>query len=129
MAKGQWLPRITDRWSMAAGRSCKGLNMTPMMISVIAFVGVSALVGLVAFVLRDQNPKTQNRLDLLVGKRRRDDPETDILRRQAFDSDKKNLLEQITPNLPTRVARVVAHDHRRTLHQARSSLARGTEAG
>src|SRR5437870_4084455 len=101
MAKGQWLPRITDRWSMAAGRSCKGLNMTPLMISVIAFVGVSALVGLVAFVLRDQNPKTQNRLDLLVGKRRRDDPETDILRRQAFDSDKKNLLEQITPNLPS----------------------------
>ena len=72
-----------------------------MMISVIAFVGVSALVGLVAFVLRDQNPKTQNRLDLLVGKRRRDDPETDILRRQAFDTDKKNLLEQITPNLPS----------------------------
>jgi len=27
--------------------------MTPMMISIAAFVGVSALIGLVAFVLRD----------------------------------------------------------------------------
>jgi len=71
------------------------------MISMIAFVGVSALVGLMAFALRDNTPKTSNRLDLLVGKRRRDDAGTDILKKTAFESDKKNLLEQLTPHLPS----------------------------
>ena len=40
--------------------------MTPMMISVIAFVAVSAVVGLVAFVLRDGAPKTSERLETLA---------------------------------------------------------------
>src|SRR5712691_8183271 len=75
--------------------------MTPLMISVIAFVGVSALVGLMAFVFRDNTPKTSNRLDLLVGKRRRDDPGTDILQKTACEGDKKNLLEQLTPHIPS----------------------------
>src|SRR5436305_8932523 len=75
--------------------------MTPLIISVIAFVGVSALVGLVAFAFRDTTPKTSNRLDLLVGKRRRDEPGTDILKKRAFEGDKKNLLEQLTPHLPS----------------------------
>src|SRR3954469_8947664 len=77
------------------------MAMTPLMISMIAFVGVSALVGLMAFALRDNTPKTSNRLDLLVGKRRRDDAGTDILKKTAFESDKKNLLEQLTPHLPS----------------------------
>jgi tight adherence protein B len=76
--------------------------MTTTMISLAAFLAVSALVGLVAFVLRDYGaPKTSERLDTLVGKRRKDDPGADILRKTAFDSDKKSLLEMLTPNLPS----------------------------
>jgi tight adherence protein B len=74
--------------------------MTPLMISVIAFLGVSAMVGLVAFVLRDNSSTTSERLDTLVGKRK-EDPGNDILKKTAFESDKKSLLEALTPNLPS----------------------------
>ena len=40
--------------------------MTPMMISVVAFVAVTALVGLMALMLRDSGAKTSQRLDSLV---------------------------------------------------------------
>jgi tight adherence protein B len=75
--------------------------MTTLMISLISFMAVSALVGLVAFVLRDYgSPKTDERLDVLVGKRK-DDPGTDILKKSAFESDKQSFLELITPNIPS----------------------------
>src|SRR5215468_5799100 len=77
------------------------MPMTPMMISVVAFVAVSAVVGLVAFVLRDGTPKTTERLETLVGKRAKTDPSMDILKKSAFESDKKSLLEVITPHLPS----------------------------
>ncbi|HXG12984.1 MAG TPA: type II secretion system F family protein [Gemmataceae bacterium] len=75
--------------------------MTPMFISLMTFVIVAAVVGLLAFVLRDATPKAATRLDLLVGKRRKEDPGADILRKTAFESDKKTLLEQLTPNIPS----------------------------
>jgi tight adherence protein B len=71
--------------------------MTPVMISMLAFVAVTALVGLVAFVFRDQTGQTATRLDMLVGKRRRDESGADILRKTAFDGDKKHFLEAFTP--------------------------------
>jgi tight adherence protein B len=73
------------------------MMITPVMISVLAFVFVTALVGVVAFVFRDQNSQTATRLDMLVGKRRRDDSGADILRKTAFDGDKKHMLEMLTP--------------------------------
>jgi tight adherence protein B len=73
------------------------MMMTLVMISILAFVAVTALVGVVAFVFRDQAPQTATRLDMLVGKRRRDDPGADILRKTAFDTDKKHVLELLTP--------------------------------
>ncbi len=70
----------------------------PLLIPLVAFLTVSALVGLLAFVLRDNTPKTSTRLDMLIGKRRKDDDEkADILRRSAFEGDKKSFLEMITP--------------------------------
>jgi tight adherence protein B len=72
-----------------------------MFISLMTFVIVAAVVGLLAFVLRDATPKAATRLDLLVGKRRKEDPGADILRKTAFESDKKTLLEQLTPNIPS----------------------------
>src|SRR5262245_44940806 len=75
--------------------------MTPLMISVVAFIGVTALVGLVAFVLGGPNTKTSDRLDLLTGRKHKDDEATNILKRTAFERDKKSLLEFLTPNLPS----------------------------
>jgi tight adherence protein B len=73
-----------------------------MIISVLAFVAVFGVVGVLAFVFRDAGgPKTANRLDILIGKRRRDDSAADILKKTAFESDKKSLLEMVTPNIPS----------------------------
>ncbi len=72
--------------------------MTSLIIPAMAFVAVSALVGLLAFVFRDSTPKTVDRLDTLIGKRRREDAsKADILRATAFENDKKSLMEALTP--------------------------------
>ena len=72
--------------------------MTPTIISMLVFLGVTAVIGLLAFVFREQGAQTATRLDLLVGKRSRKDQQgTDILRKTAFENDKKSLLEAITP--------------------------------
>ncbi|MGL4554293.1 MAG: hypothetical protein ACRC33_24280, partial [Gemmataceae bacterium] len=72
--------------------------MTPLLISALVFIGVSALIGLLAFVFREQGPQTATRLDLLVGKRSRQDAQAaDILRKTAFENDKKSLMEALTP--------------------------------
>ncbi|HYT90878.1 MAG TPA: type II secretion system F family protein [Gemmataceae bacterium] len=73
--------------------------MNPVMISVLAFVGVSALVGLVMFMFADNgNQKTVERLDTLTGKRKREDESASILRKTAFERDKRNFLEMLTPS-------------------------------
>lgn len=80
--------------------------MTPLLISALVFLTVAALVGVLAFVFRDGTPQTATRLDLLVGKRSREaDKAQDILRKQAFEGDKKNLLESLTPKFfsPTKM--------------------------
>src|SRR5438093_1373019 len=77
------------------------MNMTPLLISIIVFAAVAALVGVLAFTFRDSSPKAMARLDTLVGKRRREDQTADILKKSAFENDKKSLLEMLTPNLPS----------------------------
>jgi tight adherence protein B len=72
--------------------------MTPLVISFFAFLTVASLVGVLAFVFRDQTPQAATRLDLLVGKRRReDDAKADILRKTAFEADKRSFFEALTP--------------------------------
>jgi tight adherence protein B len=71
--------------------------MATFIIPALAFVAVSALVGLLAFVFRDSAPKTVDRLETLIGKRRRDDERADILRATAFENDKKSFMELLTP--------------------------------
>ncbi len=76
--------------------------MTPLLISAMVFLAVAALVGVLSFMLRDSTPQAATRLDLLVGKRSRGaDKSQDILRKQAFESDKKNFLESLTPKFLT----------------------------
>src|SRR6516162_7433465 len=76
--------------------------MTPMLISLLAFVAVAAVVGALAFVFRGNATDTSTRLEVLVGTRRTEDgASADILRKTAFDADKKSLLEAITPKIPS----------------------------
>ncbi|HLJ93315.1 MAG TPA: type II secretion system F family protein [Gemmataceae bacterium] len=73
-----------------------------MLISIVAFVAVSAIVGVVAFVMRDYGSTgAADRLDMLVGKGPKADPAADIIKKSAFESDKNSLLELITPNMPS----------------------------
>jgi tight adherence protein B len=69
------------------------------MIGLVTFVAVAAVVGLVlTFVFRDTAQRAASRLDTLIGKRRRTgDEKTDILRKSAFEGDKKSILEAMTP--------------------------------
>src|SRR3954452_12560450 len=72
--------------------------MSPVIISILVFLGVTCVIGVLAFVFREQGPQTATRLDLLVGKRSRQEQQAaDILRKSAFESDKKSLLELLTP--------------------------------
>jgi tight adherence protein B len=73
-------------------------NLNPTVISMMAFLAVFGIVGVLAFVFRDTTPRTATRLDLLVGKRRRDEEQADILKDAAFDNDKKSILGLLTPN-------------------------------
>src|SRR5688572_28334483 len=75
--------------------------MSPLIVSLLVFGAVSAIIGVMAFVLNNDGAKTADRLDLLTGKRKKDDEATTILRKTAFDRDKKSLLEALTPNLPS----------------------------
>jgi tight adherence protein B len=76
--------------------------MTPLIISVLAFLGVTALVGLLMFIFAgDENQRTTERLETLTGKRRRDDESAGILRNTAFERDRKSLLEMVTPTFPS----------------------------
>ena len=76
--------------------------MTPLIISAMAFLGVTALVGFLMFVFAgDGNQKTSERLETLTGKRRREDESNSILRNAAFQNDKKSLMEMLTPTFPS----------------------------
>jgi tight adherence protein B len=84
--------------------------MTPLVISVLAFAGVSAVIGLLAFVLSDNGSKITDRLDMLTGRKKKEDEATSILKKSAIDRDKKSLLEALTPNLPSLAKIIVQAD-------------------
>jgi len=75
--------------------------MTPLLISVLVFVGVTALLGFLAFVFGEGSSRISDRLDLLTGRKKKEDETTTILKRTAFDRDKKSLMEMLTPNMPS----------------------------
>jgi tight adherence protein B len=92
--------------------------MTLLLIPVLAFVGVTALVGVFAFVFAGDSNKIVDRLDTLTGRKRKEDEATNILRKTAFDRDKKSMLEMLTPNLPSLTKLIVqadCHIHASTL--------------
>src|SRR5438445_7658979 len=72
--------------------------MTPLIVTALAFIGVTAIVGMLMFVFMGQgNAKTTERLETLTGKRKKEDEASSILRRTAFEHDKKSLISMLTP--------------------------------
>jgi tight adherence protein B len=84
--------------------------MSPLLIYGLVFIAVSAVVGVLFFVFGEGSAKTAERLDMLTGKRRREDEATTILKKTALDRDKKSLLEALTPNVPTLQKLIVQAD-------------------
>jgi tight adherence protein B len=84
--------------------------MSPLLISALVFIAIQALLGVLLFVFNDTSGKTAERLDLLTGKKKKDDEQTNILKRSAFERDKKSLLEMFTPNLPSLQKLIVQAD-------------------
>jgi tight adherence protein B len=76
----------------------------------MAFIGASAVIGVLFFIFGEGNAKTTERLDMLTGRRRKDDETTNILKKTAIDRDKKSLLEALTPNVPTLQKLIVQAD-------------------
>jgi tight adherence protein B len=74
------------------------------------FVAVQAFIGVLLFVFNDRNGKLTDRLDLLTGKKKKDDESTNILKKTAFERDKKSLLEMLTPNMPSLQKLIVQAD-------------------
>ena len=75
--------------------------MSPLLIYALVFIGVSAVIGVLFFIFGEGQAKSTERLDMLTGKKRKEDEATTILKKTAIDRDKKSLLEALTPNVPT----------------------------
>jgi tight adherence protein B len=73
-----------------------------LIVPIVSFVFVAGLVGFVALKFRDDGSKaSSNRLDVLIGKKRKEDQSNDILKKSAFDGDKKSMLALLTPKIPS----------------------------
>src|SRR5262245_166986 len=77
------------------------MTVDPMFISVLIFFTVTAVVGYFTFTLSGGTGRIMDRLDTLTGKKRKNDDAANILKKTAFEHDKKSLFEMILPNLPS----------------------------
>jgi tight adherence protein B len=74
------------------------MPLLPVLIGLL----VVAVIGVLFFVFMDRGGnRAAERLDSLVGKRRKESAAELLLKQTATDSDKKNLLDAITPNILT----------------------------
>ncbi|MBL8794232.1 MAG: type II secretion system F family protein [Planctomycetia bacterium] len=72
--------------------------LAPIMIGLL----VAAVVGVLLFVLAERTaPRAAERLDTLVGKRRKESAADLLLKEQARDADKKNLMDAVMPEILT----------------------------
>src|SRR5882724_5450656 len=76
--------------------------MTPLIVIALAFVGATALVGMLMFIFLGQSGgKVSERLDTLTGRRKKEDEASSILRKTAFEADRRSLFQMLTPNFPS----------------------------
>ena len=75
--------------------------MSPLMISVLVFIAVQALLGALLFLFNDGSGKIAERLELLTGRRKKEDAATSILKKTAIDRDKRSWNPPIPRDCPT----------------------------
>src|SRR5688500_8817640 len=77
--------------------------MNPLIFIAVVGLGVTAMVGVVAVLMREKGPAPEERLAAYTGQRTAGPSaeHAEIWRKAAFESDKKNLLDHVTPNLPS----------------------------
>ncbi len=75
--------------------------MDPIVISILAFLAVSGLVGFVAYMFRDrEGTRATERLDALVARGGRRESSADLLLKQALQEvDRKTILDALTPSI------------------------------
>src|SRR3954469_431743 len=73
--------------------------MDPIVVSLLAFLGVTGLVGLVAYFVRSRDGGlASDRLDALVGRGSLRESQSDLLLKQALSEvDKKTFFDAMTP--------------------------------
>ena len=76
--------------------------MMTILIPVLAFAGVAVVIGIVGLVVRDRRGGQENRLDAFTRATMQESStaNVDIWKAQAFEGDKKSLMEQVIPALP-----------------------------
>lgn len=82
------------------------LNLMTIVLPMLAFLAVVAVFGAVGLVLRSRELRGEERLDVFTGHKRQDGAPTvdkvqEIWKEKAFEDDKKNLLDQLLPALPS----------------------------
>jgi len=81
--------------------------MMTLVVSLVAFLGVAIAVGAVGFALRGREARGDERLDAFTGQKRADgragaaNQINEIWKEKAFEEDKRNLLDQLIPNVPS----------------------------
>jgi len=81
----------------------KGFAMIldPLVISLLAFGAVAAVVGFLGYLVSANPTRMVDRLDALTGRKKKEDESTNILKKTAFEHDKKSLIEMLMPSLPS----------------------------
>ena len=76
--------------------------MTPLLIYALVFVGVSAVIGVLFFMFGEGQAKTTERLDMLTGRKKKDDETTTILQKDRHGPRQEiAVVEALTPNVPS----------------------------
>src|SRR5436305_2906395 len=75
--------------------------LSPLVIYLLIFVAVTAVVGYFSFMMSNDSGRLTDRLDSITGRKKKDDETANILKKTAFEHDKKSLIEMIMPSLPS----------------------------
>ena len=79
----------------------------PMVLSVMAFFAVAALIGAIVFVVRDfRATSTEDRLDILTGRKVRDDDKTEIITKEELIRESVNGLSGIFSGVTSRLEKM-----------------------
>jgi tight adherence protein B len=77
--------------------------MTPIVISILVFAGVTGLIGAATFLFRSKPPAAEDRLAAFTGQKKETDSSSavEIWKKEAFEGEKKSFMERVMPNLPS----------------------------